>query len=237
MMCNMNYACDVLVSLGKAFIGEITENIRAITVNFDYNYASFVVYYDGECTDGNVDGVDCVETEFLSFLPARYRTTYKIIRLDEPDEIPEDEFFFYIRKEEGQEDNVAILKSRQLSILRKMNIFSDANCGNNFPIIPSNDGISRDCQLRLASQYAILGEIPSHLMALIVNSIGNYICLDFYFEGSVGANEIVSANIIKDCFCQCFSNNDIIHHGIFLALPDSRTPISQNVMYRKNGFR
>lgn len=235
-MYSVNSACDVLVSIGKAFLGEITENMRAITVNYDYNHASFTVYYDGDYTDGDVDRIDCVETEFISFLPERYKTNYKIIRLDEPDEIPEDNFFFYMRKEDGHENKLLDIKTRQLSILRKMNLCSNLYCENITPIVPANDIISRSCQLQIASQYAILGEISRNLRALIVNSIGNYICLDFYFDGSVGDGEINSINNIKRYFCQCVSKNDIVHHGVFLVLMESRTPISQIIAYRKNGF-
>jgi len=91
--------CEVLLSLQKALLGEVTPNLRAVTVRHDDASMHFEAFFDGPIGAEEREGMLLVETEVLAELHSRFRVTHALVRLDAPAPIPKDRAWVYFRKE------------------------------------------------------------------------------------------------------------------------------------------
>lgn len=91
--------CAVLISLQQALLGEITANLRAVTVTYSETSIHFEAYFDGEITDGDRESMSLVETEVMAEFPSAHTITHEVVRLDAPALIPKDRTWVYFRKE------------------------------------------------------------------------------------------------------------------------------------------
>ncbi|MBS1910962.1 MAG: hypothetical protein JST22_03155 [Bacteroidetes bacterium] len=89
----------VLVALQQALLGEISPNLRAVTVVFDETSIHLDCYYDGNADDDDQESMSSVETEVTAMFPESQRVTHQIHRLDYPALIPKDRTWAYYRKE------------------------------------------------------------------------------------------------------------------------------------------
>jgi hypothetical protein len=91
--------CEVLLSVQRALLSEITPNIRAVTVEYDATSIHIEMFFDGEISDDDRETVLLVDTEVLAEFPAHHRVDTVGIRRDAPAPIPKDRLWAYYRKE------------------------------------------------------------------------------------------------------------------------------------------
>lgn len=91
--------CEVLLSLQRALLGEVTPRLRAVTVRHAESSIHFDAYFDGEPNEEERESMSAVETEVMAGFPATHTTTHDVIRLDPPALIPKDRIWVYFRKE------------------------------------------------------------------------------------------------------------------------------------------
>jgi hypothetical protein len=96
-----NRQCIVLVALQQALLGEVSAQLRAVTVRYDDTSIHFESFYDGEVSDDDRESMSCVETELIAYFPEDHRITCEIHRLDYPALIPKDRVWVYYRKEDS----------------------------------------------------------------------------------------------------------------------------------------
>jgi len=89
----------VLLSLQRALLGEVTPNLRVVTVTYDLESIHFDAFFDGPIGDEEREGMSLVETEVLAEFPATHKITHGVIRLDAPAPLPKDRIWVYYRKE------------------------------------------------------------------------------------------------------------------------------------------
>lgn len=83
----------------RALLGEITQNVRAVTVEYDATNIHIEVFFDGEISDDDRETVLLVDTEVLAEFPAHHRVHTVGIRRDAPAPIPKDRLWAYYRRE------------------------------------------------------------------------------------------------------------------------------------------
>jgi hypothetical protein len=91
--------CEVLVALQQALLGEVTANLRAVTVSYDETSIHIEAYFDGEIHDEEREAISLVETEVMAEFPPTHMITHELIRRDAPALIPKDRAWVYFRKE------------------------------------------------------------------------------------------------------------------------------------------
>jgi hypothetical protein len=91
--------CEVLLSLQRALLGEVTPRLRAVTVKYAESSVHFEAYFDGEVSDEDRESMSLVETEVMADFPSDHLITHEVIRLDAPALIPKDRTWVYYRKE------------------------------------------------------------------------------------------------------------------------------------------
>lgn len=91
--------CEVLLSLQRALLGEVTPNLRAVTVAFTGDSIHFEAFFDGPIGDEEREAMSLVETEVLADFPPEHRVTHQLVRLDAPTLVPKDRTWAYHRKE------------------------------------------------------------------------------------------------------------------------------------------
>ncbi|QDP01562.1 hypothetical protein [Thalassotalea sp. PS06] len=64
-----NLRAPVLLSIQRALLGAITENVRAITCGWDESTIHLKCIYYGEPSEEELDDLSCVETEVISDFP------------------------------------------------------------------------------------------------------------------------------------------------------------------------
>jgi len=69
----------ILLSLNKAFLGEIYPNIRAIVFDYDQTNQVFTLryYLDRDPTQEDFDSIDAVVKKFLSYFPEGFFITVR----------------------------------------------------------------------------------------------------------------------------------------------------------------
>ena len=80
-------------------MGEITSNVRAVTVQFDLDSVKLEVFFDRPPSAEDRDAMSMVETELLSEFPAEHEVSVIITTLPEPQLIPKDRTWVYFRRE------------------------------------------------------------------------------------------------------------------------------------------
>ena len=64
----MNKRTSVFLSVQRAFLGEITADIRAIAVSY-LDSIQVTVYFEGSISESRLEDLSCVETEIMCDFP------------------------------------------------------------------------------------------------------------------------------------------------------------------------
>ena len=90
---------EILMTVQQALLGEVSAQLRAITVSYGDLILHLDCYYDGEIQEDDRESMSCVETELMAHFPANYQVTCDIHRHDYPAPIPKDVIWAFFRKE------------------------------------------------------------------------------------------------------------------------------------------
>lgn len=96
---NNNRRCAVLVAVQQALLGEITANLRAVTVIYDEKSILLEAYFDEEATGEDKNAMSLVETELIAAFPEDHAIDVKLVRRPTPQLIPKDRIWAFHRKE------------------------------------------------------------------------------------------------------------------------------------------
>ncbi|MFU0781148.1 MAG: N(4)-acetylcytidine amidohydrolase [Citrobacter braakii] len=90
----------VRLSLQRALLGNVTSNIRAVTVELKNKNISLHFYFDGEPDDSDQESVSVVEAEVIADFDEDFAIEAIAMRLDYPQPIKNfNGFLVYLRKE------------------------------------------------------------------------------------------------------------------------------------------
>ncbi|HEU5218533.1 MAG TPA: hypothetical protein VFU23_07730 [Gemmatimonadales bacterium] len=89
----------VLAAIQKALLGEVTPNLRAVTVTYDDESIHFEAYFDGAIGQDERKSMSQVEAGLREQFPQAHRITHQVMRMDAPSAIPKDRIWVYYRKE------------------------------------------------------------------------------------------------------------------------------------------
>ncbi len=92
--------CEVMMALQQALLGEVSPQIRAVSVSWEDGSIHFLAYIDGPISEEVRESMSCSETELMALFPSSESVTHEVIRLDEPLPIPKDLVWVYRRREE-----------------------------------------------------------------------------------------------------------------------------------------
>ena len=88
------------LSLQRALLGNVTNNMRAIIAELSGNDIKLFFYYDGEPHENDEEIVSEIETEVMANFDEDYNFDVNIIRLDYPKPIKNGSgFCVYLRRE------------------------------------------------------------------------------------------------------------------------------------------
>lgn len=90
---------EVLLSLQRALLGEVSAQLRAVTVTFDEKSVTARAYFDGEIDDEDREGMSSVETQILADFPDDHSMRIECHRLDAPAPIVDDGVWVFARRE------------------------------------------------------------------------------------------------------------------------------------------
>ena len=206
--------------------------MRAITITNDADEVLLNVYYDGKYTDDEEEDIDIAVTNIITFLPDSYKVGYRAIRLDEPEPLPEQQYFLYLRKYTVSAESVERIRDYQLSMWRER-AGNSVSGAENKALIPVTDQISRQDQILLSAICAMLGELSYNVMGITQNNRETYIFLSFYFETEWSAADLESVENIKNNLSLFLSEGGYIRTGVFLVGPPGRTPVLDTHVYRR----
>lgn len=82
-MTNIELRINVLLSLQRALLGEISPNIRGITCSWDTSIITIHCYFQAEISDDDRESMECVATEVIADFP-EHRVILECKRLDMP---------------------------------------------------------------------------------------------------------------------------------------------------------
>jgi hypothetical protein len=91
--------CRVLLAVQQALLGEVTANLRAVTVEHGDTWLRLQAFFDREPDEGDVEAMSLVETQLLAHFPESHDVTVEIATLREPALIPKDRTWAYHRRE------------------------------------------------------------------------------------------------------------------------------------------
>ncbi|RTY52565.1 hypothetical protein EKL29_22720 [Pantoea sp. YU22] len=88
------------LSIQRALLGNVTNNMRAIMAELSENYIKLFFYYDGEVHEDDEEIVSEIEAEVMADFDEHCNFDVSIIRLDYPSPIKNGNgFCVYLRKE------------------------------------------------------------------------------------------------------------------------------------------
>jgi hypothetical protein len=90
---------EVLVAAQRALLGEISENMRAITIKYDEKSIILRYIFDKEPSEEDLESVSFVETEIAAGQGENEHISSEIVQIRFPGTIPQDELRVYRRKE------------------------------------------------------------------------------------------------------------------------------------------
>lgn len=71
-MKNFDPIIKLKLSIQRALLGEITENLFAVTASIDGNLIKIVFYFRGEISEDNIERSACVSAEVMGDFPEDY---------------------------------------------------------------------------------------------------------------------------------------------------------------------
>ncbi|MCT4713942.1 hypothetical protein MUA01_02905 [Enterobacteriaceae bacterium H18W14] len=88
------------LSLQRALLGKVTENIRGVIASLDENNILLTFYYDGAITEEDKENASEIETEVIADFDEEFTIDTSVKRFDYPQPIKLDNgFLVYLRKE------------------------------------------------------------------------------------------------------------------------------------------
>ena len=87
------------LSIQRALLGEVAEELRAVVLSVDGHDVDIRFYFDGPVSEANADSASCVETEILADFEAEDTISVRCIRQDAPNEIIDEGVWVYQRRE------------------------------------------------------------------------------------------------------------------------------------------
>lgn len=95
--------CEVLLSVQLALLGEVTPNLRAVTVEFGDGTIIVESLFDGPPSEDELEGMACAETEVLALFPETHSVSWTVTNLPAPNPIPKRKPLAFLRKEASTE--------------------------------------------------------------------------------------------------------------------------------------
>jgi hypothetical protein len=159
--------CSISLGILIALFHVITPELRAVTFNLDNINKIFSInfYHDGEASEKNIDLWQCASTEASCRLSPDFHSEEKIIRIDYPKKIPDDEILIYYRKEPKILANIKKTEELIKCDYSEKEFFS--------------------AKIRCLMQKAILGNITSNIRQINIEWRENHIYLLFYYHGEI----------------------------------------------------
>jgi hypothetical protein len=90
---------DVLLAMQQALLGEVTPNLRAVTVAYDESDIHFCCFYDGVASETDRENMSCVETELIAHFPESHTVSHEVRELDRFQPISGPGIWVFARKE------------------------------------------------------------------------------------------------------------------------------------------
>ena len=88
----------MMLSLERGLLGEITPNLRAVTLKVEDRRIDVRCYFQGEIAKEDRESMSCVKTELIADFP-KDQVTLEVVHLDAPAPIPKDDIGVYFRRE------------------------------------------------------------------------------------------------------------------------------------------
>ncbi|AFZ26565.1 hypothetical protein Cylst_4485 [Cylindrospermum stagnale PCC 7417] len=85
-MTSIELRNQVLLSLQRALLGEITSNVRGITCSWDTSKITIVCYLQGDISEYIEESMECVATEVMADFP-EHEVGIECKKLDEPESL------------------------------------------------------------------------------------------------------------------------------------------------------
>lgn len=96
-----DYILDLKLSIQRALLGEITPNIRCVTINIINKKIELSFFIDGKVTEDDQENISCIETEVIADFEDNFDIKTNIKRIDYPYPIViEHGYCVYRRKED-----------------------------------------------------------------------------------------------------------------------------------------
>lgn len=86
-----------------ALLGEVTRNLRAVTVEFDDRSLRLEAFFDVAPDEDDEEAMSLVETELIAAFPAEHAISVSLITRPAPQMIPQGGAWAYHRREELSE--------------------------------------------------------------------------------------------------------------------------------------
>lgn len=91
--------CTVLLAVQNALLGEVTGNLRAVTVEFDDKSLRLDAFFDEQPGEEDEEAMSLVETGLVAAFPAAHTLIVSLITRPEPQLIPNGRAWAYARRE------------------------------------------------------------------------------------------------------------------------------------------
>ncbi len=91
---------EVLLSIQRALLGEVTPAMRAVTVQFDEGSVRILFYFDGDFSDVDREAASRVETEVMADMSDPSSVSSACRRIDPPSRIEDAGTWVFARNEE-----------------------------------------------------------------------------------------------------------------------------------------
>lgn len=91
--------CEVLLAVQLALLGEVTPNLRAVTVEYLDISIQVESLFDGPPSEDELEGMACAETEVLALFPESHTVSWTVRNLPGPNPIPKGKPLAFLRKE------------------------------------------------------------------------------------------------------------------------------------------
>ena len=98
-MCSLRPLPNVLCSIQRALVGNVTPNLRAVYIRFENEIYELVFFYDKDLSEDEQELVSLTDTEFLADFPSNEKTNCTIEILPYPKPIPKLGRCVYMRYE------------------------------------------------------------------------------------------------------------------------------------------
>jgi hypothetical protein len=87
------------LSIQRALLGEVSEELRAVVLSVKGNVVDINFYFDGSINEMDAESVSCVEAEVIADFEVEFVVSARPIRLDFPSEIIDEGVWVYKRRE------------------------------------------------------------------------------------------------------------------------------------------